>query len=209
MINLVYPWDDKNFKGTKEELFYIYNELKKRKYKISVEKPTDIYLLKIIDKLVPILLQDKWLLITSNSNDLLENLTNYLSLIYSLTSTYTCVNTSSEVIQLLLVHSDEPLEQLKRTSLLFWQYFLDVPKYMNSCIGSITEMMRVRASRKCSTVFTYLYVGDSLNKSEIQIINNKIKDTFGQSFAAILNSKISIVDVPVKMDNPWNKVIKI
>lgn len=213
MKNLVYPWDDKTFNGDIKELDYIYYRLKDLGYSIKKEKPNE-FILKVLNKILPLVLEDKWLFLITNSNSLLEEISTLIPVVYSLTSSWSSMTVDSHhIYSLVTSYSDEVIEnkirKTQKASLLFWNHFLEVSQYASRSSGSFTALLRNRAKRKCSTVFTLLYKEQQLVKVAIEEINKKIINTFGESFFSIFTEKITVIDIPTELNKPWNKVMRI
>lgn len=208
---LIYSWNDKDFKWTKEDLQSVYYNLKKLGYCLSKEEPEN-YMLKVIDNIVEILLGDKWVMLLCNSHKLLSELANYIPVTYSLNSMFSCMNVNSNDVYKTIYEGtfdDSALNELKLVTLLYWNNILEVNPNAVKYTGGFFDLISMRANRKCSTVLTHLYTGTQAPVGAMKNIEIRMSQLFGEGTTSIIREKITIIDIPARENNLWGKINKI
>lgn len=209
MNKLIHSWDDnKDFVWAKEDLNSIYYNLKKFGYLLPPQKPSDL-VVKIINKIVVKLLNDEWLILLSNNYNLLAQLSNLIPITYSLNSMYSCMNvTTNEVYKALYESSfdDSVLNTMKLSTLLYWSNVAQSGPNVSKYSGVFFDLISTRAKRKCTTVFTHLYNGERAPSTLMRTLGISISTLFGEGTTAIIKEKITPIDIPIEVNNSWDKI---
>lgn len=172
MRELVYPWDDSNFKGLAWVKSKIYDDLYKyiqdsHRYQKFMPNKNIISLCKKVFNILYELQANteniKWLVISSDSFYLIKHCANIIPIVYALTEKkYSIKMSNFDLLPLFKLTNTEEvslLNRIKNYSMFVWDNFLVSPRGMNYYSGNIMDMLTQRIDNEKITMITSPFVG--------------------------------------------------
>ncbi len=221
--NLVYPWDDEKFTGSKADKLSVYENLRKLKYPINLYKEVpDKKICTMSEGLVKnFAIPDKWVFVLCNSGKHLQAIAALTPILYSLTTMYSCINVTTEKLHQLFTAKKpiddfmydpvgESLSQMESAGLLVWEDILErVPDSLRVS-AKYVQLLKKRAAMRCSTMFTMLYIGRWRQEEGIEKIKMGISNSLGETAYGIIMENVEFINFEFsKEEIPKLQTVKI
>lgn len=209
-MEIVVPWKPEDFKRSVGDRNSVYYHLNKLKYPVSKFKtqPKDESLIKVLKDLFPAVVENKWVVVLSNNNKILQSLATLLPITYSLSTVRSCFNVSNlNLAQLFSARKPydvitpypegDLIHKAQVAGLLMWEAITDSTYAVTKQSGNFSDFLRSRLERKCSTVFMTSYTGN-FNSATVERMLNLIKAAVGENASSIIIETAEIKNYVVK-----------
>lgn len=210
----VYPWDDSGFDGSDETKAFVYEQLHRRRYPLQrIAKKPDSQTRKAIDLALDTILNKDgkpWLIVLSNSAELLQALAIYVPTTYCLSTKKKIFNTSTEDMlrsfrarlprdDFELDPAGEAIHQLTHSGFLVWENVNMGDKLSLSFAASFYSVLSKRVVlRGARTLFPVFNLAPADRNSVSRILDD-VRNSIGDAAASIIEQNGNVLGVKTKV----------
>lgn len=208
-IPVCYPWDGKTCRLSEIEKESVNEHLSRMKYPLKKTKNRpDGEVVFALETVMPLLLENKWLVVASSSSNFLQALALYCPVSYSLSTLRSCHNvTTDSLADIFSVprprddFQDDPagevLYKIRGAGLLVWEDIQTGSDIVTRYEGRFADLLKAKRAQAKSVLFTLWF--EEQNKGKLmKDLTASLRRLIGPTAAALVLQNSEFLDFKVK-----------
>jgi len=212
-MELVFPWDDRNFDGTSPQKGRVYDSLRKVGFKLNPwrNEPTQ-QIVGGIGRLMPGILEKKWQLVCSNSVSLLQSLAEIVPIVFSLTTHDSAITVTTEkLVSRFFLDAwgpedidrrDDIAWQAKSSGLTCWSDVTQPHSSGSKYHSKFSDLLTKRKALGYPIIFLATLIqarGKSFDEDSADSIFDKVRLALGDTASVLIQEAVSVQYLEVEM----------